>query len=79
VTIFGEPVAVRASVHTLGGFSAHADQTGLLEWVGAMAGSRPRVIVTHGDDRARATFGRLIRSRYGLQSEIPNLGQVIDV
>ena len=79
VTIFGEPVAVRASVHTLGGFSAHADQTGLLEWVGAVAPSRPRVIVTHGEDRARATFSRLIRSRYGLKPEVPNLGDVIEV
>lgn len=79
VTIFGEPVAVRASIHTLGGFSAHADQTGLLEWVGAVAPSRPRVIVTHGEDRARATFSRLLRSRFGLKPEIPNLGDVIEV
>ena len=79
VTIFGEPVAVKASIHTLGGFSAHADQTGLLEWVGAVAPSRPRVIVTHGEDRARATFSRLLRSRFGLKPECPELGDVIEV
>jgi metallo-beta-lactamase family protein len=32
VTIFGEKVAVRASVHTLGGFSAHAGQDDLVRW-----------------------------------------------
>ena len=35
--IFGEEVLVRASVHTMGGFSAHADQNGLLDWFGVMA------------------------------------------
>ena len=72
-------MAVKASVHTLGGFSAHADQNGLLGWVGAMAKSKPRVILTHGEDKARSTLGRLIRSRYGLKPEIPNLDQVIEV
>jgi len=79
VTIFGEPVAVKASIHTLGGFSAHADQAGLLEWVGAVAPSRPRLIVTHGEERARATFGKLVRSRFGLRPEIPKLDETIEV
>ena len=79
VTIHGEPVKVRASIHTLGGFSAHADQTGLLEWVGAVAPVRPRVIITHGEDRARSTLSKLIRSRYGLKPEVPALGDVIEV
>jgi len=35
VRIFGQDVPVRASIHTLGGFSAHADQAALLDWVGA--------------------------------------------
>jgi len=32
VRIFSDEVAVRASVHTIGGFSAHADQAELLAW-----------------------------------------------
>src|SRR5499425_1505559 len=43
VSIFGEKVAVKAKVHTLGGFSAHAGQTDLLHWFSFIAGSRPRV------------------------------------
>ena len=48
VKIFGEPVAVRAKIHTLGGFSAHADHDGLLHWLGRLAPARPRLILTHG-------------------------------
>lgn len=63
----------------MGGFSAHADQTGLLEWFAAVAPSKPRPIITHGENRARKPIADLIRSRHGLKPEIPNLGDVIEV
>jgi metallo-beta-lactamase family protein len=79
VRIFGERIPVRASVHTMGGFSAHADQQGLLEWYGAMAPSKPRTIITHGEDRARETFSELIRTKYGMRTDCPNLDDVIEI
>jgi metallo-beta-lactamase family protein len=79
VMMFGEEVPVRASIHTMGGFSAHADQKGLLEWFSTLAPSRPRTIITHGEDRARRAFGNLISSRYGLNTEQPQLDDVIEV
>ncbi|HEU4837088.1 MAG TPA: MBL fold metallo-hydrolase [Pyrinomonadaceae bacterium] len=79
VMMFGEEVPVRASIHTMGGFSAHADQQGLLDWFSTIAPSRPRTIITHGEDRARQVFGDLINSRFGLQTERPVLGDVIEI
>ena len=79
VMMFGEEVPVRASVHTMGGFSAHADQTGLLDWFSTLAPARPRTIITHGEDRARQAFGDLIQSRYGLKTERPMIGDVIEI
>ncbi len=79
VMIFGEEIPVRASIHTMGGFSAHADQTGLLDWFSTLAPSRPRTIITHGEDRARTAFSDLIHSRFGLKSERPALGDVIEI
>jgi metallo-beta-lactamase family protein len=79
VTMFGEEVPVRASIHTMGGFSAHADQNGLLEWFSTVAPSRPRTIITHGEDRARHAFSNLIDARFGLKSELPVLGDVIEI
>jgi metallo-beta-lactamase family protein len=79
VRMFGEKISVRASVHTMGGFSAHAGQNDLLEWVARVAPSRPRVIITHGEDRARQVFSDLIEARHGLKPEMPQLGDVIEI
>ena len=77
--MFGEEVPVRASIHTMGGFSAHADQNGLLDWYGVMAPSRPRTIITHGEDGARNVFSGLIKQRFGVDAECPALDDVIEI
>jgi metallo-beta-lactamase family protein len=79
VMIMGEEIPVRASIHTMGGFSAHADQTGLLDWFSRIAPSKPRTIITHGEDRARTALSDLIRSRYGVTTECPALDDVIEI
>jgi len=79
VSMFGQKIPVNASIHTMGGFSAHAGQSDLLKWFDVVAPSRPRVIITHGENRARSVFSDLIRDRHGLNPECPNLGDVIEV
>lgn len=79
VSIHGEKVAVKASIHTLGGFSAHAGQTELLAWFDVMAPSKPRVVLTHGEDRQRETLRNLIEKRHGLKAVLPGQGDVIEV
>jgi metallo-beta-lactamase family protein len=75
VKIFGEPIAVKAGIHTLGGFSAHAGQSDLLKWFSAMADSRPRVIVCHGEDKARHALSGLLAKRFGVETVLPMLGE----
>jgi metallo-beta-lactamase family protein len=79
VSIFRDRIAVNASVFTLGGFSAHAGQTDLLNWFAAVAPSRPRLFLTHGEDRVRNTFARLIKAQHGIRAECPSLGDVVQV
>jgi len=77
VKIFGERIAVKAHIATLGGFSAHAGQAELLDWFAPMASSRPTVIVTHGEESARQALAGCIRERFGLASRIPAVGDVL--
>lgn len=77
VRIFGEKIAVRGRVHTLGGFSAHAGQTDLLTWFSALSASRPRVILTHGEAKARAGLAEKLRQRYQTQAHLPALNETI--
>lgn len=77
VRIDGKDVPVRASIHTLGGLSAHAGQSDLLAWLGTMAASRPRVILTHGEESARQALGRLVEERLNLKPEFPALNDNI--
>ena len=79
VKIFGDRIAVNARIRTLGGFSAHAGQTHLLNWLGAMAPSSPRVILTHGEERARQTLTERIKDRFQLVPELPEQGAVIEI
>lgn len=79
VNIFGERIVVRARIHKLGGFSAHAGQTGLLKWFNVIAPYRPKVVLTHGEENARMTLAELIRHRYGLQPFLPQYGQSIEL
>jgi metallo-beta-lactamase family protein len=79
VRIFGEEIAVRAKIHTLNGFSAHASKTGLLKWFDAVAKSRPRVILTHGEDGPRAALAQAIHAAHGITAELPEPGSQVTI
>jgi metallo-beta-lactamase family protein len=79
VSIFGEKIAVKAQVHTLGGFSAHAGQTDLLAWFNVIAPSKPRVVLTHGENEPRQILAKLIQQRYKLKPLLPDLNEVVEL
>lgn len=78
VEIHGDNVPVRATIHTLGGFSAHAGQSELLDWLQLVAAEKPQVVLTHGEDRARAALAVRIRERYGIEPRLASPGDVIE-
>lgn len=77
VKVFGDEIKVEAQIHTIGGFSAHAGQTGLVEWLKDLAKARPRVVLTHGEDKPRKELARLLESTYAIKAELPMLADVI--
>jgi metallo-beta-lactamase family protein len=79
VRIHGQVVPVRAQVRTLGGFSAHAGQKDLLAWFDSLAQSKPRVILTHGEDKPRQTLADQISQRHQLKSTMPAQKETIEL
>lgn len=59
VMLWGEDVPVHAQVHTINGFSAHADQAELLRWH-ARVGGAERTILIHGESGAMNRFAALL-------------------
>jgi metallo-beta-lactamase family protein len=53
VRLDGEQVDIRARIHTLGGFSAHADQQNLLNFVSRMRVRPTHIRLVHGEEEAR--------------------------
>jgi len=80
VRISGEWIAVRAKVHTLGGFSAHAGQGELLEWAkNFVDGGVPRFVLNHGEAKARGVLRGLIESTIMAKVDSPEWGQSIEL
>lgn len=74
VRLFGESVPVRASIHTLGGLSAHADRDALLGWLSGFAKPPRRIFVVHGEAETAVDFAEAIRERFDWMVEVPEIG-----
>lgn len=74
VKILGEPIAVKARIHTINGFSGHAGQSQLLEWLEPLVARGPKVVLTHGEERQRTALHDAIQSRFSLDAERPGPG-----
>ncbi len=78
VYILGEEIAVKAKIYTLGGFSAHADQKELLEWLAALKNT-PEVFVVHGEEETSLKFADLIKERFNYKTHVPEKGEVFEL
>lgn len=65
VHLFGQPLRVRARIYTVGGLSAHADQTALLGWLRGFRRPPGQTFVVHGEALAAAAFAQAIEQQLG--------------
>jgi len=75
VRIFGEEIPVHAAIHTINGFSAHADQAELLAWRNKISGVE-RIFLVHGEEEAMQHFARHLEKE---PVEMPSLHQEYDL
>ncbi|MBN2436120.1 MAG: MBL fold metallo-hydrolase [Spirochaetes bacterium] len=79
VRVYGEDVAVNAKIHTLGGFSGHADRDRLLEWMGTGDNPDMKVFVVHGEHESSENLASLIREKYSFTTIVPTWGEIVDL
>ena len=78
VKLFGEEIAVNATIATLHGTSGHADRDGLLNWLAGFREKPKTVFVNHGDDGACMAFRKLLEDM-GYHAEAPYSGTEYDL
>jgi len=77
VALLGERIPVKARIYTIGGLSAHADQQGLLRWLGGFAKAPGRTFVVHGEQGTAVDFAARLGSSLGWANvSVPARGEV---
>ena len=64
VVMDGQRYDINAHVHTIGGYSAHADQAGLVKFVTGMRSWPSEVRIVHGDPAAKQQMAQVLSDRY---------------
>jgi len=78
VRIHHEEVPVRATIHTIGGLSAHGDQEDMARWYECMK-NRPPVFLVHGERDAQSLFKTYLESRCGARVTMPEPGERLNL
>ena len=78
ITLWGESVRVAAKVHTIGGLSAHADQSALKNWYGNFK-NKPRLVLVHGEPQAQECLAKILQSELNTDVIIAKRGQKINL
>ncbi|MCF6158640.1 MAG: MBL fold metallo-hydrolase [wastewater metagenome] len=79
VKIFGEDIAVKARVYTIGGLSAHAGRKELLEWLGRFKKRPKHVFVIHGEEEIALGFAETIKEQLHLTAFVPGILDQVQV
>src|SRR5690606_3604563 len=79
VYIKGRKQEVFAQVHTLGGFSAHADQRDLRYWLRAFGHTPRRVFMVHGEEEVSLEFAKNINEELKVDTYVPQLNEVVEL
>ena len=77
VKIMGTMTPVKAKIHTINGLSAHADQAGLLDWVGGFQNPKPRTFLVHGEFQKMTALAAALEERYGIKATMPEWRQTV--
>jgi len=76
INIYHEEIAVKAKIHTINGFSAHADQSELIEWMSKFK-KLEKIFLIHGEEEKQTVFKAVINSYFNKRAHILSEGEKI--
>lgn len=80
IRIANEDIAVKARIWTIGGFSAHAGQSQLLDWLGQFRDDKKiPVFLVHGENSAQEVLASLIKQKLDFDVSIPGYLEEITI
>ncbi len=77
VRILGQDYEVKARIVQFTGFSGHADQKQLLDWLGHLKKAPRTVFVTHGEESTAERFAGLVAAKSGWKATVPEYGDAV--
>ena len=79
VKIFGEKIQVNAEIHSLEGFSGHADREGIIQWIKSFKNKPKKIFLVHGEEEATEEISRKIEEESKIKTYIPELGESVSI
>ncbi len=79
ITVMGQQIEVNAQIHTLGGFSAHADQRDLRYWLRSFGHTPKKIFITHGDEEIAIGFAGNIQTELNIDTDVPKLNEEFEL
>lgn len=79
VKILGEEINVGAEIYDIEGFSGHADQNVLLDWINKFKKKPKKIFIVHGEEESATTLSTLIEHLYKIETIIPNIGNSFNI
>ena len=78
INIYNEDIIVKASIHTINGFSAHADQEHILQWISKIKDLK-KVFLIHGEHQSQIHFQETLKQKLNLDSHIVSYKEKIQL
>ena len=79
VTIFGEEIAVNARIEYIEGYSGHADQEWLMNFIYSFISKPKHIFLVHGEEESQDVLKNKILEETGIGVSIPEYGETYDV
>lgn len=79
VKIFGEEIAVNARIEYLEGYSGHADQDGLMNFIYSFRKKPKQIFLVHGEEESQEVLEQKIQEEIGLPVTIPDYGETYEI